>query len=84
MLIEEMETRRKLFSGLRMGGRAVRLTAVAKRCIRLSHWCGMVNFCKSHGAIRMTPAQAAGVESSQCDRTTLFEPGFVLVGGHSS
>ncbi len=31
------------------------------------------NFCKSHGAIRMTPAQAAGVESSQWTVAELIE-----------
>lgn len=31
------------------------------------------NFCKSHGAIRMTPAQAAGVESSQWTIEELVE-----------
>ncbi len=31
------------------------------------------NFCKSHGAIRMTPAQAAGVESSQWTVAELVE-----------
>jgi hypothetical protein len=31
------------------------------------------NFCKSHGTIRMTPAQAAGVESSQWTIAELVE-----------
>ncbi len=31
------------------------------------------NFCKSHLAIRMTPAQAAGVESSQWTVAELVE-----------
>jgi IS1 family transposase len=31
------------------------------------------NFCKSHGALRMTPAQAAGVESSQWTVAELVE-----------
>jgi hypothetical protein len=31
------------------------------------------NFCKTHGAIRMTPAQAAGVESSAWTVAELVE-----------
>ena len=58
--------------------RLTRLTNAFSK--KLENFCAAVafnfayyNFCKSHLAIRMTPAQAAGIESSQWTVAELVE-----------